>query len=197
MKDKFNVRGYIKIESLDKNGKVIDTYEHHNLIVNGARNTFAKLLAGITTQPTINCFRMGTKGHVDTDILTPKDSTTGFDVTRQDLFSGSDAGDKNVTFNELKFTPSGNLQQTAAINVTDGADNLSTVNIQVTGLELNEPTVTYTFNVAMSAFNGLNNGMVYTECGLFADDLLMAMRCFPGRVKDSTVSLRITWNIIF
>ncbi len=32
MKDKFNVRGYIKIESLDKNGKVIDTYEHHNLI---------------------------------------------------------------------------------------------------------------------------------------------------------------------
>nr|DAP72739.1 MAG TPA: hypothetical protein [Caudoviricetes sp.] len=196
MNDYVKIRGHFKIESINSQGEVIDVFEKHNLITNVARNTFAKLLAGISNVSTINRFVIGTKGHVDTDVLHPKDSTTGFDATRTNLFCGTQDSEKNVTWNELKFVPSGNINVTAASNVTDGASNNSTVNIQVTGLDIAEPTVTYTFNIAQDAFNG-TDGIIYTECGLFADDTLIAMRTFKGKVKENTVSFRITWNIIF
>lgn len=195
MNDNVKIKGYLKIETL-KDGVVVDTWEKHNLITNVARNTFAKLLAGVNTQNTINKFKMGTKGHVDTDVMVPKDSSTGFDETRTDLFAGSEENEKGTTWNELTFTPSGNITQSLATNVQDNSSNTSTVNITVTGLENSQPSVTYIFNIAQDAFNG-SNGVIYTEAGLFADDQLIAMRTFKGRPKDSSTSFRITWNIIF
>ena len=53
------VQGYFKIEAI-KDGKVIDTFEHKNLIMDEARYTFAKLLAGIDGTPVINKFVLGT-----------------------------------------------------------------------------------------------------------------------------------------
>lgn len=189
--------GYFKIECFDKDGKLADTFEKHNLITNVARAEFAKLIAGVSTTQAINRFVMGTKGHVGDDVLTPKDQDTGFTPEVDNIFAGTDAADLNRTWNQITFQPSGNMVNTAALNINDGANNNSTVDIVVTGIESNNPTVTYTINVAQDAFNGLTDGLIYTECGLYTDDNLMAMRTFKGKVKESSVSFRITWNIIF
>lgn len=189
--------GYFKIEAFDSKGNLVDSYEKHNLITNTARAEFAKLIAGISTTQAINRFTMGTKGHVDDDVLTPKDQDTGFTPAVTDLFSGTATENLNKTWNQITFKPSGNMVNTAALNVNDGGNNNSTVDIAVTGIESNNPTVTYTINIAQDAFNGPNDGLIYTECGLYTDDKLIAMRTFKGKVKESSVSLRITWNIIF
>lgn len=191
------MRGYFCIESIDKNGAVIDKFEKHNLITNLARVEFAKLIAGVNTAGAINRFVMGTKGHVGDDVLTPKDAETGFTPDVMNIFAGQDINDKGTTWNEISFTPSGNLVDTACTDVQDGANNNSTVDISITGIEDNTPSVNYTINVAQDAFNGNNDGIIYTECGLYCNDKLIAMRTFKGKVKESTVSFRITWSIIF
>ncbi|EAJ4655366.1 hypothetical protein CYA84_03900 [Campylobacter coli] len=190
-------RGYFCIESLDANGNIIDKFEQKNLITNIARAEFAKLIAGINESNAINRFVMGTKGHQGSDILTPKDETTGFTASVTDIFSGQEEGDINRTWNQVIFTPSGNMVNTAATNVQDGANNNSTVDITVTGIEQAEPVVTYTINIAQDAFNCANDGVVYTEAGLYSGDKLIAMRTFKGKVKESTVAFRIQWSVMF
>ncbi len=191
------LKGYFCIECIDKNGKVTDKFEKHNLITNIARREFAKLVAGITSTGSINRFVMGTQGHVGDDVLTPKDQDTGFNASLTNIFSGTNDDDLNKTWNQITFTPSGNLINTEAQNIVDGANNNSTVDIKVVGLETNEPMTTYTINIAQDAFNGISNGIIYTECGLYIDENLIAMRTFKGKVKDDSVALRITWNLIF
>ena len=42
-----------------------------------------------------------------------------------------------------------------------------------------------------------NDGVVYTEAGLYSGDKLIAMRTFKGKVKESTVAFRIQWSVMF
>lgn len=191
------LRGYFCIETINNKGEVIDKFEKHNLITNVARAEFAKLIAGINTAGAINRFVMGTKGHVGSDVLTPKDQDTGFTASVTDIFAGQENSDLGTTWNQILFTPSGNMVNTEAQNVSDGANNNSTVDISITGIEQDTPTVTYTINVAQDAFNSLNDGVIYTEAGLYVDTYLIAMRTFKGKIKESSVSFRITWSLLF
>lgn len=191
------LKGYFKIECLDKDGNVIDKEEKHNLITNLARIEFAKLLMGVNSGMAINRFVMGTKGHVLEDVLTPKDVDTGFTAAVTNIFSGQESVDCGTTWNQIEFSPSGNLVNTEAHIITDGGNNNSTVDISLHGVEENSPYIQYIFNIAQDAFNGVQNGMIYTECGLYINDKLIAMRTFKGKIKESSVSLRITWNLIF
>ena len=74
------LKGHFCIEVVNKNtGKVIDSYEDNNLIVNKARFSMSKLLANhpdTVVRPTsgITGFKIGTRGHntLTDNILEPK-----------------------------------------------------------------------------------------------------------------------------
>lgn len=189
------LRGHFSIESLDKDGNVIDSWSSKNIITNTARIEFAKIIAGVEQAGAINRFVMGTKGHVGDDVLTPKGEDEGFTASVTDIFSGQEAAELNKTWSQLSFTPSGSMTSTTALDVLDGANNNSTVDISILGVVENMPVVQYTFNIAQDAFNCENNGVIYTECGLYKDEKLIAMRTFKGKVKEDTVSFRIIWSI--
>ena len=197
MTEKINFKGYFKIEVLDKEGNVISCDERHNLITTKARCSFSQLLAGIAGQNVVNRFVMGTEGHVDDNVLIPKTEIHGFNANRVNLFCGTDASTKGNTWNEVTFIPSASLTNTKAVDVEDGASNNSTVDIIVSGCEQGEPSVTYVFNIAQDAFNGTKDGVVYTEAALFIDSNIFAMKTFKGKIKEKSVSFRITWQIIF
>lgn len=186
-------RGYFKIECIDASGNIIDVFENHNLITHLARVQFAKSVMGVDKACIINNFRLGNKGHQGDDVLVPKDSTTGFNETRTKLFSEELSG---IT-NKISFVPSGSTTQTSAQVTSDGSNRNSTVDITLTGVETNEPCVTYTINISQDAFNGDNTGIVYTEAGLYSDDNLIAVRTFKGKIKEDTVSFRIIWSLYF
>ena len=59
--ERFPVKGIFKM-TVRKNGKVIEEYEDHNLIVNGARNQAARMFAGDVTGRPIKSIAFGTKG---------------------------------------------------------------------------------------------------------------------------------------
>jgi len=112
MTEKFNkVHGYFKIEAI-KDGKVIDTFEKHNLIMDEARLTFAKYLANINNTPVIDRFVLGTKGHIGAedpdggDLLAPKNESTGFTSDRDMLFSEA-SGTNGVDYEDILFTVTG------------------------------------------------------------------------------------------
>lgn len=59
--ERFPMKGIFKMV-VRKNGEVIEEYEDHNLIVNGARNQAAKLFAGDTEGRPIASIAFGTSG---------------------------------------------------------------------------------------------------------------------------------------
>lgn len=202
------IRGHFKIEVIDSKGNIIDSHEDHNLIMNNARNTMAEILAGTDgkTYP-INKFYMGTLGHVKNSIFTPKREVHGFIPSRTDIFAEPskdvgldyDSSKEGITYDYIEFDPTTKSITNNVEVLRDGANNHSTVNVSVTGLEYDEPVVTYTIEIAQDAFNGRTNteGMIYTECGLYTDKGIFAMKTFAGKIKEKTVGFRIVWSIIF
>lgn len=59
--ERFPLKGIFKM-IVRRNGKVIEEYEDHNLILNGARNQAARLFAGDTTDRSIARIAFGTNG---------------------------------------------------------------------------------------------------------------------------------------
>lgn len=59
--ERFPVKGIFKMV-VRKNGKIVEVYEDHNLIVNGARNQAARLFAGQTSNRPIAKIAFGTNG---------------------------------------------------------------------------------------------------------------------------------------
>jgi len=187
------ISGYFKIESI-KDGKVIDSFEQHNLIMDEARNIFAKLLANINGQPVVDKFVMGNCGHVGADandpsagdILVPKSEADGFTSDRTMLFA-EETGTDGVNYNSIEFTVDG-----VSGNTVTASDSISTVNTTVNGHE-----VVYIIDIDNNALNASSGSIVYTECAFYAGSEIFSMRTFKGKVKDNTVGLRITWKIIF
>lgn len=194
MTDTFNgIRGYFKIEAI-KDGKVIDTFEKHNLIMDEARNIFAKMLANINGQPVVDKFVLGNCGHVGADandpsagdILVPKGETDGFTSDRTMLFA-EETGVLNTNYTFIDFTVDG-----VSGNTVTASDGVSTVTTTVTGNE-----VEYIIDIDNNAMNIGSGSIVYTECAFYAGSEIFSMRTFKGKIKDNTVGLRVTWRIIF
>ena len=185
MTDKCNtIRGYFKIESI-KDGKVIDTFEQKNLIMDKARLTFAKYLANINNTPVIDKFVIGTQGNIEGDLLAPKTDMNGFTSDRQMLFS-EENGVEGKDYETIEFTVSGVSGDTVT-----ASDKLNTVNCTVDG-----SSVIYEILINNKSCNGTGT-IVYTECAFYTGSSIFSMRTFKGKVKDDTVSLRITWRIMF
>lgn len=185
------VEGYFKIEVIDINGNVTDTFEKKNLIMDKARVTFAKYLAGINGIPIINRFVIGTKGHIGADdvdggdILAPKTETQGFTSDREMLFS-EESGNENTEFESISFTNTGVSGGTVVCD-----DGLSTVKTTVQGSD-----VIYEILVDAGSANGTGT-IIFTECAFYTGSEIFSMRTFKGKIKDDSVSLRITWKILF
>lgn len=177
--------GHLKIETISvETNEVIDTYEHHNMIMDKARTSIMNDTAGFANT-NISKLVMGTKGHRDGDLLTPKTSADGFISSRTSLFS-EETADYEYTIGFVPTTPNNYATVTE-----DDIGGGSTVLINIAGT-----TLTYIIEVGAAAAN--NAGQVpYTEGALYTGTDIFAMRCFPVRVKDSTTRFRITWNITF
>ena len=177
--------GYFKIETIDKNGNVIDSFEKKNLIMDNARRTFAKYVAGISGTNIINKLVLGTEGHIAGDILAPKSEINGFISSREMLFS-EETGVQGQNFEVLTFNPSGVNGDTVVCN-----DGFSTVKTTVFDTQ-----VTYEIEIHNTACNG-DGTVIFTECAFYTGNDIFSMRTFKGKIKDDSVSLRITWKILF
>jgi hypothetical protein len=59
------IQGNFRIR-ICRRGRLIETYEDHNLIVNGARDVMARLIAGDGEGKTITSIALGTNGAIPT-----------------------------------------------------------------------------------------------------------------------------------
>ena len=196
--------GHFKVEVFKKS-KLIDSFEEHNLIMNQAREHFMRVLSGMYAEnKAINCIKLGTRGvqEVEKDgkieqfDAIPKDADSGFNDSLTDLFCKTTPQTQGINWAGITFTPSGNVDVPRAQNIADGGNNDSTVDIYLV-TDSDSPTLTYVFNISADAFNGATGYTKYNEAGLYADDVLIAMRTFRSKSKDSETSMRITWSISF
>jgi hypothetical protein len=65
IKEPVSLRGSFRMRVYRK-GALIERYEDHNLIVNGARNTMARLVSGNVANRSINRIAFGTNGGIPT-----------------------------------------------------------------------------------------------------------------------------------
>lgn len=184
--DKYELKGHLIVECIDKNGQIVDRFENKNLIMDAARISMAQMIAGLSGSSEINKFVLGTKGHVGSDYLSVKTEADGFVGTRTSLFSEDSPTDYEypISFN-TPGTASG------ACVITDEPDDGSTININYA-----DKSIEYTIEIFESAANGTGI-TVYTEAALYAGTNIFSMKCFPGKIKDNTVSLKIIWKILF
>ena len=178
-------KGHFKIEVLDANGNVKDTFEQNNLVVNSSRPILAQHMAGRNVVP-INKLVLGTRGHIDDNLMAPKTAAEGFTSAREQLFAEEES---KFVYN-ISFSP-GQDNGPAVVN-EDNQDAGSTVEI----IYANN-TITYKFVVAVNAANGETGTVAYTEAGMYAGNDLFCMRTFAVRSKDVSSVLRITWTLIF
>lgn len=185
MEDKYNnISGHIIVECLDKDKNIIDRYEKHNLIMDSARNVMTKLIANISGSATLNKFVLGTDGHITGNYLTPKTEVQGFVSSRTNLFSEQNG---NYTYPVVFNNPG-----TASGNCTIVSEPNSGTIISLTSTS---NSIQYTIEIDDAAAN--NTGVVvFTEAALYAGTNIFSMKCFPGKIKDNTVSLRIIWKIL-
>lgn len=216
LKDNIDFYGVFSFKSVDCDGNVLDEYTEKNLIMDKARTNMAQLVGGVTvgdgesTGLAINQFVLGTRGHIDTNILSyqkvgESDATKpagnqSFDSTRERLFSETiqDAINYRIPFdvrggNDVTVTVDGQRYETDTEVGSLEADN--TVRRVVA-----DRTVTYTFTIPIDNANSgdINNPVVaYTEAALYAGDEIFSMKTFPARVKENSVKFIIEWSIIF
>lgn len=187
MKDTYKkpLNGHIIIECLDKSGTVIDRFEKHNLIMDTARTAIANLACSLGTSEPLNKFVLGTEGHITGDYLTPKGEAEGFISSRTELFSEEIS---SYTY-PIEFSNPGTAS--GACTIISEPDTGSTVE-----LEYLNNNIKYTIEIPELSAN--NTGIVvFTEAALYAGDNIFSMKCFPGKIKDTTVSLRVIWTILF
>lgn len=185
--DKHTLKGHFIIECLDENRQVIDRFEKNNLIMDTARVAMAQMTAGLANSSEIDKFVLGTQGHVGTDYLLVKGESEGFIGSRTELFSE----ETSSYFYEIAFTAPGT--STGECTITSETDNTTPSLVTINYFD---KTVEYTFEIYEE--NANNTGVsVFTEAALYAGGNIFSMKCFPGKIKDNTVSLKIVWKIMF
>ena len=190
MKDIFKnpISGHIIIECLDNNKNIIDRFEKHNLIMDTARTVVANLTCALGTAEPLNKFVLGTEGHTTGDILIPKTDLDGFVSSRTELFS-EEIG--SYTYPIEFSNPGTSTGACTIISEPDSGVATSTIN-----LEYLNNDIKYTIEIPELAAND-SGIVVFTEAALYAGSNIFSMKCFPGKIKDTTVSLRVIWVIKF
>lgn len=237
MNEYYKFKGQFKVEVLDKDSNIIDTYEDHNFIMLPARRTIAEMFTN-TQNTGLNKLMLGTSGVID---YIPITEENGFDKNRTSLYSqyksvssgssvylfknevikvgnsyyrfNGDSGEVTVSSNTLSssftsvqkpYTYDFKIKSNIVNGTTNNArnsDNLCTISFTTdTSDNLRNTTVTYEFELGLTQGNEQNserNTSAFSEAGLFINNRLFCMKCFPEKIKDSSTKLRIVWKIIF
>jgi hypothetical protein len=212
------IEGYFKIQQLDKDRNVIDTYEDHNKIMIDSKKVMRNAMKGMvtTTEPVIaqnihiNTFVLGTQGH-DGNLLLPKT----FQYDRSDLFSIEATNGKvyPITFDvNGTIIDEGYDQDLPNAKIEDSKVTIKDIS------EINNEAIEYTFEIPVENANDAGAAIAYTEAAMYTNQNqiipgiggtpgnpinvvdygdLFAMRTFPAKIKDATTSFLITWRIIF
>lgn len=169
-----SVRGVVQclVEEIDpKTGRTLRTIVHHkrNLVVNLGKENLCFLLAAPQTTRHITSFKLGTKGNVTGDNLTPVEP----EDTDRDLKDTVTAFQKDFTAYAMYPT-----------------DNTKT-EIQFSCIL--EP------GEANAADTSVNQGAIaYTEAGMYTKaGVLFARETFPAVVKTINRRITFTWSILF
>lgn len=187
MKDIYKkpLAGHLIVECLDKDGKIVDRFENHNLIMDTARVAMSSLACALSTAKPINKFVLGTEGHIPGDFLTPKGEAQGFISSRTQLFS-----EESAEFNyPIAFTNPGTA--TGSCTIDSEPDSGTTITINYVG-----NNVEYTITIPELAANGTGIS-VFTEAALYAGGNIFSMKTFPAKIKDDSVSLKVIWKILW
>ena len=189
MKDIYKkpIYGHFIVECLDKSKTVIDRFEMNNLIMDTARTAIANLACDLSTAAPINKFVLGTEGSVTGDVLTPKTDLEGFVSSRTELFSEESGG----YFYPVVFSNPGTSTGACTI-VSEPDSGLGSTTIS---LDYTNNNIKYTIELPESVANDTGI-VVFTEAALYAGSNIFSMKCFPGKIKDDTVSLRVIWTIL-
>jgi len=213
--DKFDlIKGYFKIEYLDKDGNVLEYYEDNNKIMVPSkltmRDAMYRNMDPYSKPIGINCLILGTEGHSPDNILLPKD----FPNNLTDIYS--------VT-NNTKHYPIVFDKQTIVdegFSPTLPNSRNSDTNLEINTIKEGENyIIEYRFVIPQDNANDGGNPIIYTEAGLYSSlnqkiqDLgvnpgdpltvysygtLFSMKTFPGnQTKDDTSEIKLTWRIIF
>ena len=185
MKDIYKIKGHIIVECIDKKGTIIDRFENKNLIMDAARTAVSSSIAGMTVAAPMNKFVIGTEGHVTGDYLIPKTELQGFVSSRTELFSEELS---SYTYPIVFNNPGTAVGPCVIVSEPDSG---STISLNYAGSD-----VEYTIEIPDIAGNSTGIA-VFTEAALYAGDNIFSMKCFPGKIKDNTVSLRVVWTIKF
>ena len=179
------IKGYIKVEAFDAQGVVVDTFENHNLIMDTAGISMAELIAGVSSANDFDKFVIGTDGHIADDLTNLRTVTS--DMT--ELFSET----SGKYFYPVEFTNPGSSGGGCAVADPAGSEGVTVTLSQSAG------NVTYVITLPEGAANDIDNEGVspFTEAALYVGTNIFSMKTFNGKVKDITVSLKITWTISF
>jgi hypothetical protein len=184
--DTIKVKGFFSIERYDAyTNTLLDVFDNQNLVMDVGRSKLASMSAGFSNN-FINKIVLGTKGHVNGNLLQPKTEADGFNSSLTKLFSQADSS-FNYTIN---FTPTTNGGQALVVEDTKGAG--STVTVTQT-----DNIINYEIELNENAGNIVDSTVGYTEAGMFMDSTLFAMRTFPVRSKDSGTRFKIKWSFVF
>lgn len=177
-------KGYFKCE-LIKDDKVIDTIEDYNLIMDRARYNIATGISGFSGGTPITKIVFGTSGNEVGNLTVPKTAADGFVSSRTSLFSEAN-GSYTYTINFVPTT-SGSYATVTETDINSG----SLVTVTYTNTSI-------TYVVEMSQTAGNNGSSVnYTEAAFYCGTNIFSMKCFPVRVKDNSVKIKITWSFTF
>ncbi len=81
------VEGHFHLECLDKNNKVLDVFDDHNMIMTSARQTMSEIFANLKENTHASKFIVGNMGNITGNILKARTASEGFVKTRTSLFS--------------------------------------------------------------------------------------------------------------
>lgn len=181
-------KGHLRIELIDKNGKIVDLFDDPNMIMDTARQNMAQAMSGSTAFSPINKVVLATEGH-GTDILTPKTGDDGFIKERTELF-----GETSNTYSyNIEFTPPVTGSGVCTIVAEDDVNETPS---EITQTLTNYDT-TYLINIPIASANSPEGAVIYTEAALYAGSKIFSMKTFKGKIKDDSVSIRITWKISY
>jgi len=189
------ITGYFKIDSKNEANEVIDSYEHQNTIMDAGREDVMSWLHGMNQGTSeISKLILGTGGY------NGGAGPAAFTSNRTNTFSEANS-DELYYINFLTDNATGITSPD--LNVGKGEEGAPAVNSVVTVTQDNAAfTLTYRFQIPQSNANGAGVRQ-YSEAALYCSNApdavqrLFAMRTYPSRAKDSTISYDIEWTITF
>lgn len=189
------ITGFLKIDTKDKNNNIIDTYEHKNTIMDNGRIDVMNWLHGMNQGTSeISRLILGTGGY------NGGTAPAVYNSTRTETFSEENADE----YYYIDFLTDNTTGVTTIDNSPGkGEEGSPAINSVVTVTQDDTAfTLEYRFEIPQSNANG-SGVRQYSEAALYCNNApdsvnrIFAMRTFPTRAKDSSISYDIYWTVSF